>query len=176
MNASMLRVAEALRERGVDAAVQELPDSTRTAPEAAAALGCDVAEIAKSLVFRAVDSGDAVLVIASGADRVDETLLAAAVGEPIGKADADFVRERTGFGIGGVPPVGHAQPLPIYIEENMLQLERIWAAAGTPRAVFGPVTPDELVRAAGGRVVAVAVKREPLSPGPGARSPCRRSR
>jgi len=155
----MRRVAEALRARGVEAEVQELPDSTRTAPEAATALGCDVAEIAKSLVFRATESGDPVLVIASGADRVDEGRLAEAVGEPIGKADADFVRERTGFGIGGVPPVGHAQPLPIYIEENMLQLERIWAAAGTPRAVFGPVTPAELVRATGARVVSVAARR-----------------
>ena len=158
MNASMRRVAEALRERGVEAEVRELPDSTRTAPEAAAALGCDVAEIAKSLVFRAAESGEPVLVVASGADRVDEALLSEAVGEPIGKADADFVRERTGFGIGGVPPVGHAQPLSIFIEERMLQLERIWAAAGTPRAVFGPVTPDELVRLTGGRVVAVAVR------------------
>ncbi|HZO58203.1 MAG TPA: YbaK/EbsC family protein [Solirubrobacterales bacterium] len=152
-------MAEALRARGVEAEVQELPDSTRTAPEAATALGCDIAEIAKSLVFRATESGDPVLVIASGADRVDEGRLAEAVGEPIGKADADFVRERTGFGIGGVPPVGHAQPLPIYIEENMLQLERIWAAAGTPRAVFGPVTPAELVRATGARVVSVAARR-----------------
>jgi len=155
----MRRVAEALRARGVEAEVQELPDSTRTAPEAATALGCDIAEIAKSLVFRATESGDPVLVIASGADRVDEGRLAEAVGEPIGKADADFVRERTGFGIGGVPPVGPAQPLPIYIEENMLQLERIWAAAGTPRAVFGPVTPAELVRATGARVVSVAARR-----------------
>ena len=158
MNASMRRVEEALRERGFDAEVRELPDSTRTAPEAAAALGCDVAEIAKSLVFRATESDEPVLVIASGADRVDVTLLAGAVGEPIGKPDAGFVRERTGFGIGGVPPVGHAHPLPVYIEENMLQLERIWAAAGTPRAIFGPVTPDELVRLTGGRVVSVAVK------------------
>jgi prolyl-tRNA editing enzyme YbaK/EbsC (Cys-tRNA(Pro) deacylase) len=155
----MRRVEAALRERGVGAEVRELPDSTRTAPEAAAALGCDVAEIAKSLVFRGTESDAPVLVIASGADRVDESLLADAVGEPVGKPDADFVRERTGFGIGGVPPVGHAQPLPIYIEENMLGLERIWAAAGTPRAVFGPVTPDELVRLTGGRVVSVAVKR-----------------
>jgi prolyl-tRNA editing enzyme YbaK/EbsC (Cys-tRNA(Pro) deacylase) len=156
MNASMRRVAEALRERGVDAEVRELPDSTRTAPEAAAALGCDVAEIAKSLVFRGAESGDPVLVIASGADRVDERLLAAAVGEPIDKADADFVRARTGFGIGGVPPVGHAAPLATFVEERMLALERVWAAAGTPRAVFGPVSPAELVQITGGRVVAVA--------------------
>lgn len=156
MNASMRRVTEALRERGLAAEVRELPDSTRTAPEAAAALGCDVAEIAKSLVFRGTDSGDPVLVIASGADRVNEDLLAEAVGEPIGKADADFVRERTGFGIGGVPPVGHDEPLRTIVEERMLALDRVWAAAGTPRAVFGPVTPADLVRATGARVVAIA--------------------
>jgi prolyl-tRNA editing enzyme YbaK/EbsC (Cys-tRNA(Pro) deacylase) len=97
-----------------------------------------------------------VLVIASGADRVDERLLAAAVGEAIEKADADFVRERTGFGIGGVPPVGHAAPLATFVEERMLGLDQVWAAAGTPRAVFGPVSPAELVQITGGRVVAVA--------------------
>ena len=156
MNASMRRVAEALRERGIGVEVRELPDSTRTATEAAAALGCDVAEIAKSLVFRGAESGDPVLVIASGADRVDERLLAVAVGEPIEKADADFVRERTGYGIGGVPPVGHSAPLTTFVEERMLALERVWAAAGTPRAVFGPVSPAELVQITGGRVVAVA--------------------
>jgi prolyl-tRNA editing enzyme YbaK/EbsC (Cys-tRNA(Pro) deacylase) len=159
MNRSMRRVAEALRERGLEAEVMELPDSTRTAPEAATALGCDVSEIAKSLVFRGAESGNPVLVIASGADRVDETLLAEAVGEGIGKADADFVRERTGYGIGGVPPLAHAEPIATFIEERMLALERIWAAAGTPRAVFGPVTPGELVRATGARVVAVAATR-----------------
>jgi prolyl-tRNA editing enzyme YbaK/EbsC (Cys-tRNA(Pro) deacylase) len=152
----MRKVAEALRERGLDAEVRELPDSTRTAPEAAAALGCGVAEIAKSLVFRGGESGDPVLVIASGADRIDEERLGRALGEPVEKPDADYVRERTGFGIGGVPPVGHAAPIVTFVEERMLALDRIWAAAGTPRAVFGPVSPDELVRVTGARVVAVA--------------------
>jgi prolyl-tRNA editing enzyme YbaK/EbsC (Cys-tRNA(Pro) deacylase) len=157
LNAGMRRVAEALRERELDAEVRELPDSTRTAPEAAAALGCEVAQIVKSLVFRGERSGDPVLVLASGADRVDEGLLADAVGEPIGKADPDFVRERTGFAIGGVPPVGHAQPIATFAEERLLALDQVWAAAGTPRAVFGPVSPAELVRASGARVVAVAL-------------------
>ena len=155
MSKSIRRVEAALRERGIEADVKELPDSTRTAPEAAAALGCEVAQIAKSLVFRGERSGDAVLVIASGADRVDEQRLAEVVGEPIGRADADFVRERTGFSIGGVPPVGHAQPIATFAEQRLLALNRVWAAAGTPRAVFGPVTPDELVRATGARVVAI---------------------
>ena len=96
--------------------------------------------------------------IASGADRVDEERLAAVVGEPVVKADPDFVRERTGFSIGGVAPLGHAQPVTTFVEERMLALERIWAAAGTPRAVFGPVSPDALVRLSGGRVAAVAVE------------------
>jgi len=155
LSKSIRRVEAALRERGIETEVRQLPDSTRTAPEAAAALGCEVAQIAKSLVFRGERSGDAVLVIASGADRVDEQRLAAVVGEPIGRADADFVRERTGFSIGGVAPLGHAQPVTTFVEQRMLALERVWAAAGTPRAVFGPVTPDELVRATGARVVAI---------------------
>lgn len=132
-----------------------MPDSTRTAQEAAAALRCEVAQIAKSLVFRGEESGDAVLVIASGADRVDEQRLAEVIGEPVGKADADFVRARTGFGIGGVPPVGHAEQIRTLIEERLLAFEPIWAAAGTPHHVF-PVSSDELRRVTGGEVVAVA--------------------
>ena len=102
----------------------------------AAALACEVGQIAKSLVFRAEESGDPVLVIASGADRVDEQRLAAVIGEPVGKPDADFVRARTGFGIGGVPPVGHTEPIRTLIEERLLAFDPIWAAAGTPHHVF----------------------------------------
>ena len=135
--------------------VLEFDASTRTAADAAAAIGCEVAEIAKSLVFRAVDSGRAVLIIASGVDRVDEKKAAEAVGEPIARADADFVRESTGFAIGGVPPVGHkTQPI-VLIEESLMQFDEIWAAAGTPNAVFR-LTPSDLVELTGGRMVAVA--------------------
>jgi prolyl-tRNA editing enzyme YbaK/EbsC (Cys-tRNA(Pro) deacylase) len=148
-------VEQALIERGLDTAVRQMPDSTRTAQEAAAALGCEVGQIAKSLVFRGEESGEPVLVIASGADRVDEQRLAEVIGEPVGKADADFVRTRTGFGIGGVPPVGHAEPIRTLIEERLLVFEPIWAAAGTPHHVF-PVSGDELRRVTGGEVVAVA--------------------
>lgn len=158
LGASAGRVQEALRARGLDASVREMPDSTRTALEAAAALGCGVEHIAKSLVFRGRRSGDPVLVIASGPDRVDEQRLAELIGEPVGKADADFVRARTGFGIGGVPPLGHAEPIRILIEERLLSFDPIWAAAGTPHHVFR-VSPDELRRVTGGEVVAVAVGR-----------------
>ena len=146
---------QALREHGLDAAIRQMPESTRTAQEAAAALGCDVAQIAKSLVFRGERSGKPVLVIASGADRVDEQRLAEVIGEPAGRPDADFVRARTGFGIGGVPPVGHVQPIRTLIEVRILGFDPIWAAAGTPHHVF-PLSPAELRQMTGGEVVAVA--------------------
>jgi Cys-tRNA(Pro) deacylase len=137
--------------------VLEFDASTRTAADAAAAIGCEVAQIAKSLVFRGERSGRAVLIIASGVDRVDEKKAAAAVGEPIGRADADFVREATGFAIGGVPPVGHKTKPIVLIEESLMQLDEIWAAAGTPNAVFR-LTPIDLVQLTDGRRVAVARK------------------
>jgi len=137
--------------------VLEFGASTRTAADAAAAIGCEVAQIAKSLIFRGERSGRAVLIIASGVDRVDEKKAAAAVGEPIGRADADFVREATGFAIGGVPPVGHKTKPIVLIEESLMQLDEIWAAAGTPNAVFR-LTPIDLVRLTDGRRVAVARK------------------
>ena len=149
------RVQAALDAAGVTARVVELPDSTRTAAEAANAIGCKVAEIAKSLIFRGKDSGDGVLVITSGTNRVDEKKVAAILGEPIAKADADFVRERTGYAIGGIPPVGHATSLRTLIDEDLLTFTTLWAAAGTPHAVF-ELTPDELVRMTGGRVERVA--------------------
>jgi prolyl-tRNA editing enzyme YbaK/EbsC (Cys-tRNA(Pro) deacylase) len=155
LSSSAARVQQALRERGLAVEVRQVPDSTRTAQEAAAALGCEVGQIAKSLVFRGERSGEPVLVIASGADRVDEGRLAEAIGEPVAKPDADFVRARTGFGIGGVPPLGHAEPIRTLVEERLLAFEPIWAAAGTPHAVF-PLSADELLRATGGEVVAVA--------------------
>lgn len=141
--------------RGYDSHVQELPDSTRTAAEAARAVGCEVAQIAKSLVFRARGSGTALLVIASGTNRVSEARLAALAGEPIERADADFVREQTGFAIGGVPPVAHARPLRIWIDRDLLRYECIWAAAGTPRAVF-PFESARLAELTGGEIADLA--------------------
>lgn len=135
-------------------AVMEFDASTRTAAEAAAAIGCAVAEIAKSLVFRAA-SGRPVLVVASGDNRVDEAKVAALVGEPIGRADAAFVREATGYAIGGVAPVGHATAPVTLIDADLRRFETIWAAAGTPNAVFR-LTPDDLARLTGAAFADVA--------------------
>ncbi len=148
---SALRVQAALGERF---AVLEFDASTRTSEDAAAAIGCTVAQIAKSMVFRA-ESGRPVLVVASGAHRVDEKTIAALVGERIGRADADFVREATGFAIGGVPPVGHKTAPVVLLDEALMALPEIWAAAGTPNAVFR-LTPADLMELTGGRLAAVA--------------------
>lgn len=150
---SAKRVQQALKAIGFELRVVEMPDSTRTSVEAAQAVGCEVAQIAKSLVFKAA-SGRAVLVIASGMNRVNEKRVAAELGESLGKADADFVRQQTGFAIGGIPPVGHIQPLETFMDEDLLQFETIWAAAGTPHAVF-QLTPAELQRMTGARVIGV---------------------
>jgi prolyl-tRNA editing enzyme YbaK/EbsC (Cys-tRNA(Pro) deacylase) len=151
---SAQRVQDALASRGFANAVVELPASARTAADAAAALGCEVAHIVKSIVFRAAASGRPVLVVASGAHRVDEALVAAQVGEPVEKATAAFVREQTGYAIGGVPPLAHATPPVTVVDEALLAYPRIWAAAGHPRAVFA-LTPAELVAMTGGAVARV---------------------
>ena len=140
---------------GEDFRVLEFDASTRTAADAAAAIGCTVGQIAKSLIFRAMDSGRPVLAIASGAVRVDEARLSALLGEDIGRADAAFVREQTGFVIGGVPPIGHRTPPVIFIDETLLDFDTIWAAGGTPNAVFR-LRPDDLVRLTGGTLASIA--------------------
>ncbi len=145
------RVRDALAARGFGFSLREFPESTRTSAEAAVAIGCEVAQIAKSLVFRARDSARPVLVIASSANRVDEKAVAALLGEKIGRADAGFVRAATGFAIGGVPPVGHDTAPVTLIDRDLLALGEIWAAAGTPNAVFR-LTPQDLVAATGGQV------------------------
>jgi len=156
LSASAQRVQAALAAAGFTLAVVELPQSTRTSAEAAAAVGCAVGQIAKSIIFRAVTSDRPVLVLASGPNRVDEAAVGALLGEPLSKADAAFVRARTGFVIGGVPPVGHAEPLPTYIDEDLLAYDEIWAAAGTPNAVF-KLTPQQLVSLTGGTVAKIKV-------------------
>jgi prolyl-tRNA editing enzyme YbaK/EbsC (Cys-tRNA(Pro) deacylase) len=148
-------VQDALAAGGFANAVVELPASARTAAEAAAAVGCDVAQIVKSLVFRAVRSGGGVLVEASGANRVDPALLESIVGEPVERADPEFVRARTGFAIGGIPPLAHASPFTTVVDEDLLRFDRIWAAAGHPSAVFA-LTPAELVAMTGGTVARIA--------------------
>jgi len=148
------RVRHALAARGIEARIVSFADATRTSAEAAAAIGCTVAQIAKSLVFRGLASGNPILVMTSGANRVSESALAALAGEAVGKADAAFVRQKTGFAIGGVAPVGHAEPIRTFIDEDLLGFPEIWAAAGTPNAVFR-LTPAELVAITGGQVAAI---------------------
>jgi prolyl-tRNA editing enzyme YbaK/EbsC (Cys-tRNA(Pro) deacylase) len=153
LSPSARRIQQALAERGKDLQVVELPQSTRTAAEAAAAIGCTVAQIAKSIVFRAA-GGEPLLVVASGANRIDEAKVADLAGVPIGKADAAFVREKTGFAIGGIPPFGHDAPIATLLDRDLLLLPAIWAAAGTPNAVFR-LDPRDLVELTAGRLADV---------------------
>ncbi len=152
---SAQKVQQAVQALGFDFTVIEFDQSTRTSADAAAAIGCTIAQIAKSLVFRGKTSNTAILIIASGVNRVDEKKVKEIIGENIGRADADFVRQQTGYAIGGVPPVGHTQALTTLIDEDLLKHEVIWAAAGTPNAVFR-LTPAELVSMTGGQVAQVA--------------------
>jgi len=152
--AAAQRVQEALSALNIATRVVEFPQGTRTAADAAQAIGCTVAQIAKSIIFKGATSGQGVLVITSGANRVNEKTIAQHIGEGIGKADADFVRAKTGFVIGGVPPLAHAEPLITLLDEDLWQFDEIWAAAGTPSAVFR-LTPDDLLRMGNGRKVNV---------------------
>lgn len=152
---SVARVRAALLAAGHDDTISAFPEGTRTAEDAARAVGCTVAEIAKSLVFRARGSARPVLVIASGADRVDLARVAEAVGAPIERAEGRWVRETTGFAIGGVSPIAHLTPPVVLIDERVMRLSRVWAAAGSPAHVFA-TTPEALLALSGGRVVDVA--------------------
>ena len=154
LKASAQRVQDALAAGGFDNQVIELEASTRTSAEAAAAVGCEVGQIAKSLIFKGKRSKKPILIIASGANRVDEKVMKAYVGERLSRPDADFVREQTGFAIGGVPPLGHAHSLETYIDQDLWRYDEIWAAAGHPNALFR-LTPDELAAMTGGRVVRI---------------------
>lgn len=151
--ASAQRVQAALRAAGVAAQVVELAVAARTAQQAADALGIAVGQIAKSLIFRAVSSGRAVLVIAAGDRRVDEARVAAALGEPIERATPEFVREHAGFAIGGVAPVAHARPMRTFVDASLRRFAVVWAAGGTPHCVF-PIAPDQLLRVSGGTELA----------------------
>lgn len=143
------RVQAALNAAGVDARIQEFPSSTRTAQEAAATVGTSVGQIVKSLVFLA--GGSPVMALVSGVNQLDTQRLATLSGAEISKANADAVRQATGYSIGGVPPIGFPAPLPTFIDRDLLQYDVVWAAAGTPRHVF-PIAPQELVRITGGQV------------------------
>lgn len=150
LSPSAQRVQQALDALGLSCVITEHAASARTSQEAADLLGCAVGQIAKSLVFRA-ESGAPVLVIASGANRVDEKKVAALLGEAIGRAKPEFVREVTGYAIGGIPPVGHATAITTFIDRDLLQFDVVYAAGGTPNALF-PIAPADLARVCGGRV------------------------
>ncbi len=143
-----LRTQRLLAEAGIATAVVEFEQPTRTSAEAATAIGCTVAEIAKSVVFRAKPSGQAVVVVASGDNRVCEDKVSRLVGERLGRANADFVREATGYVIGGVSPLGHANPVKVVLDADLRRFTTIWAAAGTPFSVF-PLAPEQLVAITG---------------------------
>ena len=151
---SVQKVQEALKALGFQNQILELQSTTRTSAEAAQVVGCQVGQIAKSIVFQAKKTQKPILVIASGPNRVNEKRIEEFISEPLGKADANFVRQKTGFVIGGVPPIGHLEKMDIFIDEDLFNYEEIWAAAGTPNAVF-KLTPPDLVRMTGGRVVSI---------------------
>jgi prolyl-tRNA editing enzyme YbaK/EbsC (Cys-tRNA(Pro) deacylase) len=153
---SAQRVADLLAAIGHDKQVVMLPETGKTSAEAAAGLGCSVAEIAKSIVFRRLIDDAAVMVVASGSNRVDEAKVAALVG-PLGKADARFVKERIGYAIGGVCPIGHVGKTVMLIDEDLLELNSVWAAAGHPHAVFN-LTPQQLVTMTAAPVADVALR------------------
>jgi prolyl-tRNA editing enzyme YbaK/EbsC (Cys-tRNA(Pro) deacylase) len=155
LSPSARRVQDALAAAGLDCVIVEHATPARTSAEAAATLGCTVAEIAKSLIFR-VGEREAVLVIASGANRVDVAKLAALIGAPIHKADADFVRAVTGYAIGGIPPLAHASTLRTFVDRDLLRFPAVYAAGGTPNAMF-PIASADLLRVSGGMPADVAL-------------------
>lgn len=154
LSKSAQSVQNALTNKGLTARVVELPASTRTAQEAALAIGCEVAQIVKSLIFRTKQSSEPILVLASGVNRVNEKVIAQHVGQEITKADADFVRNVTGFAIGGIPPIGHTQKIETFIDQDLLKFTEVWAAAGTPNAVFN-LNPTVIESLTAGKVIAI---------------------
>lgn len=154
LSPSAQKIQDILNSLGYSYQVIEHAESTRTAQEAADRAGCELGQIVKSLIFMGKASKKPILVLTSGANRVDEKTISEYAGEPIVRADANFVREVTGFAIGGVPPIGHAQKMETYLDEDFLQYETIWAAAGTPNAIFELKT-DDLQKMTDGKVVKV---------------------
>ena len=153
-NSSAQKIQDLLNKNGWQHTMVEMPETTRTAADAAASIGCTVAQIVKSIIFMTRDTHHAILVAASGVNRVDESRVRQLIGEAIQKADADFVRNQTGFAIGGVPPLGHTHKIHTLIDQDLFSYEEIWAAAGTPNAVF-KLKPKELVEMTGGTVTEI---------------------
>ena len=154
LSPSAQKIQDQIKSLGYDYTVIEHAESTRTAQEAADRAGCELGQIVKSLIFKGKESSKPILVLTSGANHVDEKRISEYAGEAIGRADADFVRAVTGFAIGGVPPFGHLQKMETYIDEDFLQYPSVWAAAGTPNAIFELRTGD-LGKMTGGNVVRV---------------------
>lgn len=154
LSKSAEKVQKVLNEFGFELNVMELSDSTRTAQEAANSIGCSVSQIAKSLIFKGKTSQKPILIVASGTNRVNEKAVKAYIGEKLEKADADFVLEHTGFAIGGIPPIGHKNTITTLIDEDLMQYEEIWAAAGTPHAVFR-LTPKILEEITQGNIICI---------------------
>jgi prolyl-tRNA editing enzyme YbaK/EbsC (Cys-tRNA(Pro) deacylase) len=154
LSPSAQKIQNLLNELGYNYTIIEHAESTRTAQEAAERAGCELGQIVKSLIFKGKVSGKPILVLTSGANRVDEKRISEYAGEAISRADADFVRSVTGFAIGGVPPIGHIQKMETWLDEDFLQYNTIWAAAGTPNAIF-ELTTDDLKKMADGKVVQV---------------------
>jgi Cys-tRNA(Pro) deacylase len=154
LSSSVQKVQDALNALGYNYEIIEFEESTRTALEAAERVGCDVGQIVKSLIFQGKTSEKPILILTSGANQVDVKRMKAQADEKIGRADPAFVREWTGYAIGGIPPLGHLNPMDTYIDEDLLQYEKVWAAAGTPNAVF-EMDADQLEKMTGGKVVPV---------------------
>jgi prolyl-tRNA editing enzyme YbaK/EbsC (Cys-tRNA(Pro) deacylase) len=152
------RVQDALRALRSDAVIREHAEACRTSAEAAIVLGCTVAQIAKSVIFRGEASGQSILVVASGANRVDTQKIEALAGEKPGKANPDFVREHTGFVIGGVSPIAHVKPGKVFFDKDLLQFDAVFPAGGTPQAMFR-IAPGELLRISGATLA--DIKQEP---------------
>ena len=154
LSSSAQKVQDLLTSQGFDCKVIEFTESTRTAQEAADRAGCLLGQIIKSLIFKGKTSNKPILVLTSGANRVDEKRISEYAGKSIVRAEADFVRTVTGFAIGGVPPLGHTQKMETYLDEDLLQYQTIWGAAGTPNAIF-ELIPDDLIKMTNGKVVRV---------------------
>ncbi|OYX44281.1 MAG: aminoacyl-tRNA deacylase [Rhodobacterales bacterium 32-67-9] len=148
MSKSLKRVAAALEAAGLTSEILEMPGETRTAEQAAAAAGCALDQIVKSIIFRGDETGHVVLFLTAGGNRVSAAKASKVAGQALGKADADLIRAETGFAIGGVAPVGHLTPIPSFLDPRLLEFDRVWGAAGTPRHIF-PVDPNALLRVTG---------------------------
>lgn len=158
MSKSLKRVEAALAAAGVEVAVMEMGEETRTAEQAARAAGCVVDQIAKSILFQGQAGGHVILFITSGGRQVDPVKASALAGEALGKADADLIRRETGFAIGGVAPIGHLTPVRAFFDPRLLEFDRVWAAAGTPRHIFA-IAPDRLLELSGAQPAAFTVTR-----------------